>query len=71
MADFFALVSANMMLTKDLNTLKLADFGMSKKMSQEERTQVWVFLVQWNYSLFSLLATTVKPIVNLPSTDGA
>ncbi len=32
--------SANMMLTKDLNTLKLADFGMSKKMSLEERTQV-------------------------------
>ena len=35
-----ALFSANMMLTKDLNTLKLADFGMSKKMSLEERTQV-------------------------------
>mmetsp|Transcript_16793 Transcript_16793/g.35505 ORF Transcript_16793/g.35505 Transcript_16793/m.35505 type:complete len:309 (-) Transcript_16793:338-1264(-) len=31
---------ANMMLTKDLNTLKLADFGMSKKMSLEERTQM-------------------------------
>jgi serine/threonine protein kinase len=39
----FALISANMMLTKDLNTLKLADFGMSKKMSQSERTQVKVF----------------------------
>ena len=37
-----ALMSANMMLTKDLNTLKLADFGMSKKMSQSERTQVKV-----------------------------
>ncbi len=32
--------AANMMLTKDLNTLKLADFGMSKKMYHEERTQV-------------------------------
>ena len=40
--------AANMMLSKDLNTLKLADFGMSKKMYHEERTQVlightWVF----------------------------
>jgi hypothetical protein len=36
-----------MMLTKDLNTLKLADFGMSKKMYHEERMQVCIldFLV--------------------------
>mmetsp|Transcript_23475 Transcript_23475/g.63365 ORF Transcript_23475/g.63365 Transcript_23475/m.63365 type:complete len:309 (+) Transcript_23475:151-1077(+) len=31
---------ANMMLTKDLNTLKLADFGMSKKLYHEQRMQM-------------------------------
>ena len=37
------------MLTKDLNTLKLADFGMSKKMYHEERTQVQIGLPFFSY----------------------
>ena len=63
-----------MMLTKDLNTLKLADFGMSKKMSLEERTQVvdFFYLEQSQWKLFSVSSVgNAKHINDFPSTDGA